>query len=412
MYMHNVTIMFRACIFYAACCLCLVNCTSLETSPIHSDQQHLNSTSFDTENSNLWLETQHKHIRAAMGELSIQQRINNALHLSEETYHQVAAEVPIDKTPLKQLSLLSDYLLSLNGRGMQYDLSADFTAEETFQQGRANCLSFTLLLVALAKQRGIDVEFNQVEIPEVWDEIAEDRFRLYRHINAVYRPRKLLAQRKHVFDLAIEEYDFSYPQFAISEQSAVAQHYNNLAMNAFSKNDRLQALRLSRIALGMDINSADLWSNYGSVLRRYADQQDAEQAFLHALTLDKNHALAASNLASTYQMTGRHQLAKKYQTLVNKSRYRNPYFLFSEAEKHYQHGRYNLALKMIRKAIRLHDNEHRFYHLQGNIYFHLNKYIQAGKSYLNANTVARSQQDKQRYAQKINRLVAIAEVRQ
>lgn len=39
------------------------------------------------------------------------------------------------------------------------------TAEETFRDRRGNCLSFTNLFVALARNLGLDARFQEVEIP-------------------------------------------------------------------------------------------------------------------------------------------------------------------------------------------------------------------------------------------------------
>ena len=42
------------------------------------------------------------------------------------------------------------------------------TASETFRARRGNCLSFSNMFVAMARDVGLDVQFQEVEIPPDW----------------------------------------------------------------------------------------------------------------------------------------------------------------------------------------------------------------------------------------------------
>ncbi len=51
--------------------------------------------------------------------------------------------------------------------GLEYDESTR-TAEETFHARHGNCLSFTNMFVAMAREVGIDASFQEIEIPPSW----------------------------------------------------------------------------------------------------------------------------------------------------------------------------------------------------------------------------------------------------
>ena len=73
-------------------------------------------------------------------------------------------------------------LLNESGVGVEYD-SVTLTAQETFAAGMGNCLSFTNMFVAMARETGIKVTFQEVRIPPAWS-LEGGTFVLSRHINA------------------------------------------------------------------------------------------------------------------------------------------------------------------------------------------------------------------------------------
>ena len=59
-----------------------------------------------------------------------------------------------------------------------------YTAREAFRLREANCLSFTNLFVALGRSAGLDVRFQEVDVPPDWTRDG-DVMILNRHINAL-----------------------------------------------------------------------------------------------------------------------------------------------------------------------------------------------------------------------------------
>jgi len=53
-------------------------------------------------------------------------------------------------------------LISSNRLGLVYDGTASYTASETFKYKRANCLSFTTMIISMLRYAGLQAEFNDV----------------------------------------------------------------------------------------------------------------------------------------------------------------------------------------------------------------------------------------------------------
>ena len=58
--------------------------------------------------------------------------------------------------------------------GLEYDPFKTYTAGDTFYYQVGNCLSFTVMFVAMARKVGIDVYINEVDVPPIWEMQDED----------------------------------------------------------------------------------------------------------------------------------------------------------------------------------------------------------------------------------------------
>ena len=125
---------------------------------------------------------------------------------------------------------MAGWLIKKDGHGMTYSVEANLSPAEAFEKREGNCLSFTLLLTTMAAELDIKLEYNEVDLPDVWNQNEEDNagLVLYRHINAIRKT----SGKEYVYDLAIEEYDASYPQRVIPS------HYACLLYTSPSPRDR------------------------------------------------------------------------------------------------------------------------------------------------------------------------------
>ncbi len=263
----------------------------------------------------------------------------------------------------KAVDSLARWLMSKNGHQLEYDLSANLTPTQAFEQKRGNCLTFTTLLVSLAQELDIELQYNDVYLPNTWE--FEDQTTIYlRHINAIYRT----PHQTKVIDLAVEIYDVGYPQKIITPQQAVAWLYSNLATQSLKINKHEDALNLIKTSIALYPEKADFWINLGSVYNNLNDNLNAERAFLHALNLKSKDSLAARNLERLYENKLDHpKKAAHFKKLAHYAKQQNPYTHYLLAKNHLSSNQLGLARKSIRKAIKLHDQDSRFYLISSQI---------------------------------------------
>jgi Flp pilus assembly protein TadD len=303
-----------------------------------------------------------------------------------------------------RMTALLTALLKPDGLELTYDVQASFTAEEVFLHRRANCLSFTSLFVAMGRYLDMDVRYNEVDVPPIWDLRWGNTLVLNKHINAMLVRNKYV---RHVIDLNIEEYDSQYEQRNISDQLAVAQHYNNKAMGYLLSADYDNAFRFMVKAISMAPEKSYLWNNLGSLYRRTGNTEAAEKAYLVSLNANAEDLVAMSNVARLYNANGNIGLASYYEEQAHDYRMRNPYYLYGLAQKAFTEKDYELARGHLQGAISRHDREHRFYFLLGAVYKRTGESELADTNFNRALELSADSKQQSRYRNKMERLASL-----
>ena len=110
---------------------------------------------------------------------------------------------------------------------------------------------------------------------------------------------------------------------------------------------------------------------------------------------------AMSNLASLYELQGRHQLSMEYRERVESHRMQNPYYRYELANEAFVNGEYENAIDHLEFAIRKQEHESEFYALMSLNYLMLGQRAKAQQLMKRAEDVAREGADKQRYHRKL-----------
>ncbi|MEM7358394.1 MAG: hypothetical protein AAF431_04825 [Pseudomonadota bacterium] len=298
---------------------------------------------------------------------------------------------------------LAKWLISDDGHDMTYDIKASLPPIQAYNQRRGNCLSFTILLVSLAEEIGINIDYNAVDIPNTWGLDEELGMVSYRHVNGLL----VRHGRRQVFDLAMNIYDSGYPQRVISREQALALLHNNKAVEFIRAGDLRRAVHPLKLAISLSPENPDLWVNFGVVMRRTGEIKKAGIAFEHALFLDKYNGSAATNLEVYYRDLGQHNKADRYKRQAEHSRKRNPYFYYQQAMEDYEQKSFRSALRSTKRAIQLHKDP-RFYELQSLISQQTQDYRAALKSLKKAYTLSVGAEQRDRYANKAQMVYELA----
>ena len=308
---------------------------------------------------------------------------------------------PTSMTERERLTALLKAIVDPAELGVHYDSGATYTAAGTFKNRSANCLSFTLLTIAMMRHAGLTGQFNEVDTPPIWDMLGNHTLEMYRHINVL---GEIGAGKKFVVDLSMEEFDTSYEQRIITDQNAIAQYYNNRAMEYLNAAQHEDALRYAIKAIRQEPGLYYLWGNLGSIYRRAGKLDAAEASFLQALARNPEDLVATSNLARLYQDAGKVELAAKLEARAARFRERNPYYQYRLAMDAFLAQDYRSARDHAEQAISRYGREHRFHFLLGAAFEMLGERKQAEISFNHALELSTDSDQIARYRSKWDRL--------
>nr|WP_100169415.1 tetratricopeptide repeat protein [Microbulbifer agarilyticus] len=311
------------------------------------------------------------------------------------------AEIAPESGPQHRLQLLlkgferHDYTV-------QYHADKTLTASETYSQQVGNCMAFTVMMVAMARELGANAYFNQVEVPPVWGHEEAQTFVVYRHINMVSQsPRG-----RRVVDFNLQAYDPVYDQRKISDTEAFAQFYSNRGLELMQQGEMRDAFRYLRKSLELRPYSADLWANLGAFYSRNQVFDAAEESYKRALQLQGDHAIAMSNLERLHRRQEQFELADYYAKRARYHRERNPYYLYYQARAAYEEGDYKSAKSQLRRAIWQYEKDHRFHFLMGLTRFRLGEFDDSRAHFSEAFSLADNPGTQSAYNRKLKYLIS------
>lgn len=309
------------------------------------------------------------------------------------------------------------YIFSFAHNGLLYDNSATKTVSETLSNGKANCLSLSILAYSLAKEAGLDAVFQDVQIPEYWTSELNTTW-LNGHVNLRLRQQRIPEKHSGAillgsdvvvdFDPAISRQRFVTK--TLEQHRVPAMFYNNKAAEMQSKQQFAQAYQYYLAAIAADPHFAVSWSNLGVLYRQHGLDRLAEQVYLYSLKLKPNSLNTMANLAILYQLSGREQLATQLQKRVSQARKSNPFYYIMLGHEALRRNELRAAIAQYEQAVRLDKQNHEAYFSLAKTYYLLHDTVQAQRYLQHAKRTAVHQQDKVLYQKKLNTLLQLASV--
>lgn len=238
-----------------------------------------------------------------------------------------------------------------------YDPGVTLTPEETFAHRTGNCLSFSLMFVAMARHLGLDAWYQEVEVPPQWNS-ANNTLLVSMHINVVVEG----ARGAWVVDVSGEGGTPTRHQRRLRDVEAHAQYLNNLGAEALTANELGRAFAHFVKAIGIAPDLSYVWSNLGVVYNRNGQPDAAREAHRTALRIDPGNAVAANNLYLIYEQEGDLASARELRARVEKHRRKNPYYLYQLSSQALADGRLADSLGLLEQAIALNGREYRFHY--------------------------------------------------
>ncbi|UTF59341.1 tetratricopeptide repeat protein [Gilvimarinus sp. DA14] len=252
------------------------------------------------------------------------------------------------------------------GLGISYQPLATLTAAQVFARREANCLSFSLLFVAMARYVGLAASLNDVQVPPTWA-MNNERVQFMRHVNVKVDLR--FSTDDIVVDLDMRNYRPYYPQTLIRDETAIAQYYNNLAMTMEPGDTASpRKLALMRLAISLADEQSYLWNNLATLYWRMGLPRTAEALYLQAAHINPEDLTVVWNLSEFYRSQHRYELAEALLQVVENYRDSNPYYQYRLAGVYFSEANYEQAARRIEAAIDKQPEETRFYRLAADIY--------------------------------------------
>jgi Flp pilus assembly protein TadD len=325
----------------------------------------------------------------------------DVLALNPEMRSFVDSYVDRGSTSYAKLHQLLYAVINEGGFGLKYN-DLTHTAAETFNKRNGNCLSFTNMFVAMARDAGLKVSFQEVDIPPDWT-MQGDIYVLSRHMNIYV---DLGYHGEHIVDFNIDDFRSTYDRRRVSDDRALAHFYSNQGVERLQAGDEVEAFLFFRQAIEFDQSFAAAWNNLGALYNRGGHRDFAEASYLQAVEVQRGGLLSMSNLARLYEEKGDQERAEYYRDRVRYHRSRNPYYQYHLAREAFQERNYEQAIEYLQRAIRQKEWEDSFYFLLGLSYLQMGEEEKARRWLSKAEEVAEGDALKRNYHNKLELLLS------
>ena len=239
----------------------------------------------------------------------------------------------------------------------EYDPQITLPADQAFSEGIGNCLTFSAIMVAMAREAGLRAHFQEVEILPEWSNV-NDTMLVSKHVNAVVYQ----SGQEYTVDVSRRRSKTGEYTQRLSDAEAQAQFYNNLGADALIGGNIGLAYAYFTKGLEMNPRLGYIWSNIGVILRRNGQTDDAILAYRTALKLDRNQPVALTNLYVIYTEDENEEAAEEFRVRVERNQRRNPFYIQALAEEAIEEQHYSQAEKLAKKAIKMRADEYRFHY--------------------------------------------------
>ena len=307
--------------------------------------------------------------------------------------------------PKEQIVALVEAIFARSDFNLLYRADANTTAQQTFANRAANCLSLSIMTYALASELGFGARFQNIEVPEYWTR-REGQSVLNSHINLQILPkmdRNLVEVKRQGFevDFGIQMTKEHDKKTLLTRSQVISFFYNNKGSDALLNKNYLLAYAYYRAAYLQAPKQTQLLANLGYLYRLNEFYSYAENAYQQALNIDKNSLTAWQNLAFLYKHTDQAEKSAQILVRLEHRRASNPYYHLSLGDAAFERDDWQQALAYYRRALSLDKNLHEVFFGLGKTYYELGEMARSEHYLQLAKRKSRSEQDQLIYAGKL-----------
>jgi len=327
--------------------------------------------------------------------------------LDDEMRNMVKYVLKPERDQEKKARLLLEYIFSSNHISMSYDSGANLTAIDTFHGSKANCMSLTIMAYALAKEAGMKLQFQDIQVPEYWVRKGSHQL-LMGHVNLlINKPSSRL--KSPVWSNEILQIDFDpgaakdhFPREIVSKKTIIAMFYNNKGAEALVRREYDLAYAYLKSATQIAPLYHSAWANLGVLYKKNKHYNLAINSYQHALSLSPEDLNALENLALVFNALDRENEAKVINNKLHVKRLNNPHYHALLANEASYKREYSSAISHLKKAIRLESKFHEFYFDLAKLYVKTEQLELAKSSMRKALKFNRNMHTERKYNRKLN----------
>jgi Tfp pilus assembly protein PilF len=246
---------------------------------------------------------------------------------------------------------------------LEYDSSMTRTAAQTFAARSGNCLSLVIMTAAFARELGMQVRYQTVEVDESWSRNA-GLYLVSSHVNlSLAKRQKELGHDPYGFRTydaeALLTVDFLPPEDAsrfhtlpLEEEDIVALYMNNRAAEALVQNRIDDAYWWARAAIVNRPRSTLAFNTLGVVYQRKGDPVQAEQVYRAALEREPGNLLVMQNLAPVLAANGKLEEARQLAKRIASIDPNPPFHFFDQGMQAMQGGDYKRAKALFAREVK------------------------------------------------------------
>ena len=241
---------------------------------------------------------------------------------------------------------------------LEYESSMTRNAAQTFAARSGNCLSLVVMTAAFAKELGMAVRFQGVDVDDTWSRKAS-LYLASSHVNLALgrRPTDILHSRDQMERLVTV--DFLPPPDAarfqtrqLEEDDIAALFLNNRAAEALVQGRIDDAYWWARAAVQAEPRRAIAYNTLGVIYQRHGDLAMAERAYRAALEREPENVAVMQNLGPVLAALGRPDEARAMAQRVASIQPFPPYHYFNKGMVALKAGDYDQARDLFEREVR------------------------------------------------------------
>jgi Flp pilus assembly protein TadD len=253
---------------------------------------------------------------------------------------------------------LVNALYSKSDLKLEYDSRMTRTAAQTYAARSGNCLSLVIMTAAFARELGMKVRYQSVDVDESWSRNA-GLYLVSAHVNLSlgHRPADPLhvssaTDRMLTIDFLPPEDASRYRTTELEEEDIVAMYMNNRAAEALVQDRVDDAYWWARAAVRQMPSWPQGLNTLGVVYQRRGDLAQAERVYRTALERAPDSLVVMQNLAPVLAKAGKEEEARRLTARIASLEPDPPFHYFDQGMQAMRGGDYGKAKALFAREVR------------------------------------------------------------